>query len=137
MDLPFRPDSFAAFVVLADLTIGDDQFQVETDRVLEAERSLLDLCERELPAYQVPVFVHAVQVTFSVENYYTYPIHSPCALLVSTMTWLFRIPCLAWTVAAVVAVVADRWTARRWWCWHRRSFPIKPWCCPALPWKHR
>ena len=50
-------------MVLADLTIGDDQFQVETDRVLEAERSLLDLCEKELPAYQVPVFVHAVQVS--------------------------------------------------------------------------
>ena len=37
--------------------------QVESDRVQGAERLLLDLCERGLPAYQVPVFVHAIQVT--------------------------------------------------------------------------
>ena len=63
VDLPFRPDSFAAFVALADLTIGDDQFQVESDRLQGAERLLQDLCEKGLPAYQVPVFVHAIQAT--------------------------------------------------------------------------
>ena len=33
VDLPFRPDSFAAFVTLADLTIGDDHFQVDTSPI--------------------------------------------------------------------------------------------------------
>jgi len=64
VDLPFRPDAFAAFVVLA----ATDGVAMTPDRAAAAERKALELCERDLHSYLVPVLVTAVSALPTLNN---------------------------------------------------------------------